>query len=220
MKILFIVLSVFSIGVFGNSKLRAGDRCYLKKDYYEAIKQYNEAQVSDPENIKVFFNRGNAFFRFQKYPKAAADYSRVISHKNSKRYWQALYNRGCSYLAMGRPQLDRENLKKARDDFRAAAILRPRNLDIRKNLQIAAILLKAEKQQQKQNRQGPGGKDPKNEKKKQQKGTPGRSNMNDPGNMEKNVAKMLIESARQQEKKTQQEYLKRQNPKRADSGEW
>ena len=231
---LLIILSFSGARLVYAGHFQEGNKYFLSGKFKEAVKKYNDAQIKQGDLPEIFFNRGNALFKLKKYERAIADYDRVVNAKNNSLRWQSYYNRGCAYLAQGTQAFDKKILEKARADFRAAVKLNPKNMDIRKNLQITAILLNSElkqppnkgkNQQQNNNKQQGQQKQQGQKQQGQQKQT--QQQQKQGGNkkfrqLDKRALELLLKSAREQEKKAQQERMRRgsANQKRNQSGEW
>ena len=90
----------------------------VKKNYAQAINDFNEAIRLVPNNANAFNNRGVAYRNMGNLDRAVADYDQAISIKPD--YVAAFYNRG---LALA----DKKEFAKAISDFTAVLKVDPKN---------------------------------------------------------------------------------------------
>jgi tetratricopeptide (TPR) repeat protein len=90
---------------------------YKKKDYNEAIANYNKVIEFNPVFEFAFYNRGLAWFAKKEYDKAIADYTKIIklNSKNADTYYN---NRGNAWKA-------KNEYDKAIDDYTEAIKINP-----------------------------------------------------------------------------------------------
>ena len=217
--LLTVLLAAVTAVQLSADSLARGNRYYRQQDYYEAIRSYNNAIAGGQDDARLYFNRGAAYFHKEKYEKAEADFTRYLD-SGERPSWRALYNRGCARLARGRRPLNKKVLRAAQTDFRAALRRAPRHEGIRKNLQITALLLRARKKEQNQQKK-PAPSDKKTprsgQSSRQPKGTDGK----DSGKMGKEAVRLLLDGSRDQERDAQQERLRRQRgEQQRGKGRW
>jgi serine/threonine protein kinase/tetratricopeptide (TPR) repeat protein len=75
--------------------MERGRAAYERKDYDQAITDFNQAIKLDPKFAKAFSNRGNAYMEKDQVDKALADYSRAI--ELDPKFAIAYNNRGNAY---------------------------------------------------------------------------------------------------------------------------
>jgi len=75
--------------------LKMGITAAKNKDFARAIKYFNAAAVLAPENDKIFYDRGLAYYKEKDYENAIADFTKTL-HLNPKHAW-SLSMLGMSY---------------------------------------------------------------------------------------------------------------------------
>ena len=68
---------------------------YKKRQYNEAISDYNKAIELDPKYVEAYFNRGNAYDEKAQYKQAISDFTKTI--EINPRFAEAYNNRALSY---------------------------------------------------------------------------------------------------------------------------
>ncbi len=107
-----------------------GNRNFDRKEYDQALRDYNEALRLNPRNSKAYTNRGTVWERTKDYDRAIADHTRAIElDENNQDAW---YNRGVIYRITGKRDL-------AIADFRYALKLNPNDNDAIKNLEHLGV---------------------------------------------------------------------------------
>jgi tetratricopeptide (TPR) repeat protein len=131
----FLVVGICSTGC-GDSKAQLARKAYedgiehcQKGDYQKGIDAFTKAIEYDPRNYGAYINRGSAYDMLNKYDKALADYSTVISSVDptDKRLAEVYYNRGYTYQRRG-------ERTKAIADYKEALRLDPKLPDAREHL--------------------------------------------------------------------------------------
>ena len=178
-----------------NSDVDRGNKYYKAKQYKKALKAYNQALKTMPDNENLRFNRGTLFYqlglhakqggRAQAFQMAKEEFLRAINIRHHQRKALSLYNLGNTYIQLGRlpsvmeagkpRQVSLEEriglYKQAISTYIQALKLNPMVREIKYNLEVALHELKmleeAEKRQQKKNKKN--NKDKKDKKKKQDK---------------------------------------------------
>ncbi|QQS51396.1 MAG: tetratricopeptide repeat protein [Bacteroidota bacterium] len=76
-----IIITLFSlVAIYAqDSSTKKGLDFYEKKNYAEALKEFNNAIKSNPSDIEIYYYRANTFLAMEEYKKAIADYSTVIN---------------------------------------------------------------------------------------------------------------------------------------------
>ncbi|MGM0418515.1 MAG: vWA domain-containing protein [Thermodesulfobacteriota bacterium] len=136
-----IVLILFFI-VFPNdlqalSAKEKGQNLYKNKDYNKAFEVWTKDQINNPDNLKLYYNIGNAAYKKKDLDTAQKNYEKVIeSEKTTKNMkYNSVYNLGNVYLLKNKPEKAIENYEKYLKEF-------PDDKDALKNLKIAKSLQK------------------------------------------------------------------------------
>ncbi len=141
-----------------------GNRLYDKGNFNEAIKEYDQALIDQPQTLEPKFNQANCFFQLDDLAKAIDLYNEVAAEsKDMGLVAKAKYNLGNSYFQRGSKQKD-SNLQKALEEmqksivyWRSALEIDPENEKAAKNIEVARLIIKdiidqinKQKQQQEQ----------------------------------------------------------------------
>jgi Ca-activated chloride channel homolog len=153
-----------------SSKNEEGNKLYKEKKYPEALKRYTEAQLEAPDSPQLHYNLGNVFFRQGEVEKAREEYRRALAAADASLDPRAVYNLGNTFL-------NQQQYQEAVEAYQRTLKLSPKDMDAKRNLELALLAMKQQKQQQQSS-----GKDP-NEDQKKQKGD--ESKPSPPGSDEK-----------------------------------
>jgi Ca-activated chloride channel family protein len=135
------------------------NRAYDAKQWDEASKLYDEAQVQAPESPEIAYNLGNAMYRQGKFGDAIAHLRRAAESDDPTLRQQSFYN-------LGNALHDSGDLQRAVQAYRAALRLDPRDHDAKVNYEKTRQELQQQQQsgggqskdqdpsQQNQNQQG------------------------------------------------------------------
>lgn len=127
-------------------EVRAGNRKFRKDNFKEAEIDYRKAQVKDSTSIAASYNLASALYRQQDYQGAKAALESVQGENLPSDYH---YNKGDAALAL-------KDYKTAVDEFRAALLQSPDDLDAKENYIYAKKMLENQQNQnqnQNQNQQ-------------------------------------------------------------------
>lgn len=139
----FLVLSAAPAYCQADRKeVRAGNRKFRKDNFKEAEIDYRKAQVKDSTSIAASYNLASALYRQQDYQGAKVALESVQSENLPSDYH---YNKGDAALAL-------KDYKTAVDEFRAALLQSPDDLDAKENYIYAKKMLENQ-QNQNQNQQ-------------------------------------------------------------------
>ena len=118
-------------------EVRAGNRKFRKDNFKEAEIDYRKAQVKDSTSIAASYNLASALYRQQDYQGAKAALESVQSENLPSDYH---YNKGDAALAL-------KDYKTAVDEFRAALLQSPDDLDAKENYIYAKKMLENQQNQ-------------------------------------------------------------------------
>ena len=167
-----IVLLLVSVAAAGMDSvrqiLRQGNRLYGDGQYAEAVNQYNEALIEQPQVLEPKFNKANSYYRLDDLGEAMDLYREVAAgSKDMDLVTKAKYNLGNCFFQRGAKQRD-SDLQKALEDMKTSITYWRQVLDIdpdnekaARNIEVARLTIKdildQLKQQQKdqQNQQPP-----------------------------------------------------------------
>ena len=154
LKIIFIISLAFAITPAALAKsvqdlVNQGNRLYDKGNFNEAIKEYDQALIDQPQVLEPKFNQANCYFQLDDLSKAIDLYNEVAAEsKDMGLVAIAKYNLGNSYFQRGSKQKD-SNLQKALEDlqssivyWRSALEIDPENEKAAKNIEVARLIIK------------------------------------------------------------------------------
>jgi tetratricopeptide (TPR) repeat protein len=142
---------------------KEGDKAYRKGEYERALGAYARAQAETGPSALLSLRSGNALYRLNRFGEAAQAYGEAVKASGSDTAFaaRAHYNAGNALYRKG-AAADSSALDAAVQDLRQSVahtkkslLLRPDDLDAKKNLEIAQTLLKRllEQQEKKKQRQ-------------------------------------------------------------------
>lgn len=118
-------------------EVRAGNSKFRKDNFKEAEIDYRKAQVKDSTSIAASYNLASALYRQQDYQGAKAALESVQGENLPSDYH---YNKGDAALAL-------KDYKTAVDEFRAALLQSPDDLDAKENYIYAKKMLENQQNQ-------------------------------------------------------------------------
>jgi tetratricopeptide (TPR) repeat protein len=139
-----IILMIFFLPLFADvgSLMRKGNGLMRKGRYDEALKTYQQAQVLEPDNIKIHYNMGRALYKLGKYPEAVSEFELGLLTKDKKFQANSLYNIGNSRFKQG----DLDGAIKA---YKSALLLNNKDIKAKQNLEFCLKLKEELKNQPK-----------------------------------------------------------------------
>ena len=114
MKFLIMVLFISLMNIaFAKEELwfAKAEKAYNKKDYPEAIKNFNEVIKKNPKNKEALYKRGLSYLFLEQADEAISDFSEVI--KLDSNHIDAFNNRGLCYGFKGEIDLSIYDFKRA-----------------------------------------------------------------------------------------------------------
>lgn len=128
----------------------AGNERFAEGAYDEALAEYRQAQLDEPDQAEPYYNAANAHNRQAQLETALAQAQQALKTADADLAAQIWYNLGNAYF-------DAENWPEAIAAYQRALRIRPDDLDAKHNLELALQELKEQQQQeqQQQNQQDP-----------------------------------------------------------------
>ncbi len=184
--------------------IKKGNEAYEKKEYENAITNYQKATEKNPVNPIAQFNLGNALYKSSKTDEAIKAYENALSNYTSKE------DRSRSFYNKGVVLQNNNKLAECIEAYKNALKLNPEDDDARQNLQKA--LLKQQQEQKKDDKKQEQ-KKPKEEKKKKEEQKPKEEEKNQqpkpqPSKLTKQDAEEKLKALLQQEKNLQDKLRK------------
>lgn len=214
-----------------SSSIRRGNHEYNKENYTEAEVDYRRGLNINEDSYEGHYNLGNALFREEKYPEAAAEFAKAAEDldpkKDKARVAQTMHNLGNACFAQ-------QQYDKAVAAYQESLRANPKDNDTRYNLAKALTLL--QQQQQNQNQQQQQQQNQNQDKNQQQQQEQqqqqdqqqqdnsrngAQSTINNPQNqMDKETAEQILQALEQDEQETQEKLQRQQGQKRTVEKEW
>jgi Ca-activated chloride channel family protein len=202
----FCLLPVSTIAQTEKVLIKKGNEAYEKKEYDNAITNYQQATVKNPANPTAQYNLGNALYKNKKIDEAVQAYDNALSNSSSKE------DRSRAYYNKGVVLQNNKKLPECIDAYKNALKLNPQDDDARLNLQKA--LQQQKEQQKKEDKNKKEDKKPKDDKKQKEKPKEDEKNEQpkpQPSKLTKQDAEEKLKALLQQEKNLQDK-LRRVNP--------
>ncbi|MBK6380489.1 MAG: VWA domain-containing protein [Chitinophagaceae bacterium] len=205
---LFIASCLFPVGTKAqNDKalIKKGNEAYEKKEYDNAIKNYQQAAQKNPANSTAQYNLGNALYKNNKADEAVQAYDGALSNAASNAdKAKAFYNKGVVLQ-------NNKKLPECIEAYKNALKLTPQDEDARQNLQKA--LQQQKEQQKKEEKDKKEEKKPKDDKKQKEKDKPKDEEKQEqpkpqPSKLTKQDAEEKLKALLQQEKNLQDKLRK------------
>jgi Ca-activated chloride channel family protein len=207
-SLLLIASSLFPvISKAQNDKalIKKGNEAYEKKEYDNAIKNYQQAAEKNPANSTAQYNLGNALYKNNKTDEAVQAYDGALSNATSNAdKAKAFYNKGVVLQ-------NNKKLPECIEAYKNALKLNPQDEDARQNLQRA--LQQQKEHQKEENKDKKEEKKPKDEKKQKEKDKPKDEEKQEqpkpqPSKLTKQDAEEKLKALLQQEKNLQDKLRK------------
>ena len=202
MSIVCCVLPAASVAQDEKAFIKKGNEAYEKKEYSNAITNYQKAAEKSPAGSTAQYNLGNALYRNNKADEAIKAYENALSNTLSKDgRSKTFYNKGVVLQ-------NNKKLPECIEAYKNALKLDPQDEDARQNLQKA--LQQQKQEQQKENKEK---KKPKEDKKEKEQQKPKEEEKNEqpkpqPSKLTKQDAEEKLKALLQQEKNLQDKLRK------------
>ena len=180
-------------------EVRAGNRKFRKDNFKEAEIDYRKAQVKDSTSIAASYNLASALYRQQDYQGAMAALESVQGENLPSDYH---YNKGDAALAL-------KDYKTAVDEFRAALLQSPDDLDAKENYIYAKKMLENQQNQNQNQNQNQQNQDQNQDQQNQQDQNQDRNqqdsnnNQNQEPSISPQQAQQMLNAIQAREKQTQ-----------------
>jgi Ca-activated chloride channel family protein len=165
--IIALMLGLYRIALASSAddSVYKGNALYDSEHFNEALKEYDQALIAQPQALEPKFNKADCYFQLDDLDKATDLYNEVAADsKDMKLVEKAKYNLGNCYFQQGSKQKD-SNLQKALEDLRTSIVcwrsaleINPENKNAAKNIEVARLTIKdiidrLNKQKQEQQKQ-------------------------------------------------------------------
>ncbi len=198
------MLSLHSKAQNDKALIKKGNEAYEKKEYDNAVKNYQQVAEKNPANHTALYNLGNALYKNNKTDEAVQAYDGALSNSTSNAdKAKAFYNKGVVLQ-------NNKKLPECIEAYKNALKLNSQDEDARQNLQKA--LQQQKEQQKKENKDKKEEKKPKDDKKQKEKDKPKDEEKQQPkpqpSKLTKQDAEEKLKALLQQEKNLQDKLRK------------
>ena len=198
------MLSLHSKAQNDKALIKKGNEAYEKKEYDNAVKNYQQVAEKDPANHTALYNLGNALYKNNKTDEAVQAYDGALSNSTSNAdKAKAFYNKGVVLQ-------NNKKLPECIEAYKNALKLNSQDEDARQNLQKA--LQQQKEQQKKENKDKKEEKKPKDDKMQKEKDKPKDEEKQQPkpqpSKLTKQDAEEKLKALLQQEKNLQDKLRK------------
>lgn len=125
---------------------REGYKAYQQGQYDQALKQFIDGQLKNPDNPELLYNIGNAYYKNSDFAAAEDHYRQSLQAADPELKPKLLYNLGNSAYRQGK-------LQEAVENYQAALDLTPDDTQARENLNFVQKQLEQQQQQKQQQQQ-------------------------------------------------------------------
>jgi Ca-activated chloride channel family protein len=124
-----LVIGAITTGACAETSSSDADRLYLAGDVPAALDRYKALVAARPDVPELHVNLGNAHHQLAQYPAALDAYAFGVREGEAPVRAVALYQRGNTFFRMGK-------LEEAREAYKAALRLDPRDRDAKFNIEV------------------------------------------------------------------------------------
>jgi Ca-activated chloride channel family protein len=146
-----LILAFTQITLAGSVRdlVHQGNKLYDRGNFNDALKEYDQALIDQPQALEPKFNKANCYFQLDDLAEAIILYNEVAADsKDMELVAKAKYNLGNCYFHRGSKQKD-SDLQKALEDlqtsivcWRSALEINPENEKAAKNIEVARLIIK------------------------------------------------------------------------------
>jgi len=126
-----------------------GFEAYEKGDYEKALKLFIDAQLEDPENPKILYNIGDAYYKVGDFDSAIKNFGEVLKNENRELRQKAFYNLGNSHYK-------KEMFEEAIKNYEEALNIKPDDEQAKQNIEFVKKVMEQKKKEEQQKQQEKG----------------------------------------------------------------
>lgn len=193
-----IFSQVFSLNYKKAINNNKANKKFYAEEYTKSEELHKENSIEYPEDSKIHFNLGDAYYKNEKYDEAIFEYQKSLKNKKLEKS-DIFYNIGNAYF-------QKQDYKNALKHYKNSLLENPNNVDAKYNFELTKQFLQKQKQQkQDKNNQN---KDKKNQEKKQNKKEKKEQSEKEEDQKNEEQQKQQQNKKNEQEQQTSQEKVK------------
>ncbi|MCX7994847.1 MAG: tetratricopeptide repeat protein [candidate division WOR-3 bacterium] len=131
--LLMLLISISMLYADAGAFMRKGNNLMRKGKYEDALKSYEQAQVLEPDNIKIHYNMGRALYKMERYPEATREFELGLLTKDKKFQANSFYNIGNCKFKQG-------DIDGAINAYKTALLLNGKDRQAKENLEFCLKL--------------------------------------------------------------------------------
>lgn len=127
--------------------VRRGNQLFKEGNFGDALASYLKTQVLAPDDPRISYNIGTAYYKQGKYAEAREAFLKTLSTPDNSLREMAFYNLGNCYFKEAVTAGDIELLSKAVKNYEKALELNPNDEDAKYNLEVARRMIELKKKE-------------------------------------------------------------------------
>ncbi len=172
------------------------NKLYNKEKYEDAYELYKKASILYPDNEEIKFNLSDCAYKLKRYREAADGFLRLSMSKDIDLREKSFYNIGNTFMEVGQ-------FGDAISSYKQALLLKPDDLRVKRNLEIAKLMQQEQKKQEE--------KEEEQEDKEEQQEKQEREDI---------TQSQIMEALEADQKETMEKALQKQTGGRKEAGRW
>lgn len=148
--IVCLILALFAVPASSwasvAGKVRKGNKEYHRENYDNALREYRDAQLEDPESALLHYNIAAVQYKQEQWQEALMEYQGSLSGQERDLAAKTCYNMGNTLYRLG-------NLPEAIEAYKSALKIDPGDMDAKYNLELVQNLLEQQPEEQSQQSQ-------------------------------------------------------------------
>ncbi len=141
-----VILMLVFLTVSSFADEREGNELYKNEKFAEAAEEYKNASIEKPEDERINYNLGNAYYRLGSTEEAAKEYSRAGAAEDPGLSQRSFYNLGNSLFQAGQ-------YEQAKQAYIKSLQFNPDDMEAKHNLEVTLEKIQEQQQQQQQQNQ-------------------------------------------------------------------
>ena len=127
--------------------MQEGLEAYKNGEYDKALKLFIDAQLDNPDDPRILYNIGNAYYKVEDFDSAISNFEEVLKSEDKTLREKALYNLGNANYRKGK-------YEDAVKNYQEAIKTDPKDVRAKQNLEFVKKVIEQKKEEQKQPQEG------------------------------------------------------------------